>query len=44
MPASPNPRPGELLHDLTTVQHLVTELEGSDTPDLGPHYEVRPGL
>jgi hypothetical protein len=34
----------ELLHDLTTVQHLVTELEGSDTPDLGPHYEVRPGL
>ena len=33
----------DLLHDLTTAQHLVAELEGSDTSDLGPSYEVRPG-
>lgn len=33
-----------LLHDLTTVHNLVTELDGSDTPDLGPRYEVRPSL
>jgi hypothetical protein len=33
-----------LLHDLTTVQNLVSELDGSDTPDLGPRYEVRPSL
>jgi hypothetical protein len=33
-----------LLHDLTTVQNLVTELQGSDNPDLGPRYEVKPGL
>ena len=25
-----------LLHDLTTVQNLVTELQGSDTPTWGP--------
>jgi hypothetical protein len=34
----------ELLRDLTNAHHLVTELEGSDTPDLGPRYEVRPSL
>jgi hypothetical protein len=34
----------DLLRDLTTAQHLVAELEGSDTPDLGPSYEVRPSL
>ena len=34
----------ELLHDLTTAHRLVTELEGSDTSDLGPRYEVRPSL
>ena len=33
-----------LLHDLTTVQNLVTELEGTDTPDLGPRYEVKPSF
>ncbi len=33
-----------LLHDLTTVQNLVTELEGSDTPDLGPRCEVKPSF
>jgi hypothetical protein len=40
----PESRTRELLHDLTTVQNLVSELEGSDTPDLGPRYEVRPSL
>jgi hypothetical protein len=34
----------DLLHDLTTAQHLVAELEGSETPDQGPSYEVRPSL
>ena len=33
-----------LLHDLTRVHRLVTELEGSDTPDLGPRFEVKPRL
>lgn len=40
-------RPAEetrtLLHDLTSVHGLVTQLQGSDTPDLGPRYETRPG-
>jgi hypothetical protein len=33
-----------LLHDLITVQRLVTELQGSDNPDLGPRFEVKPRL
>jgi hypothetical protein len=33
-----------LLHDLTQVHRLVTELAGADQPDLGPRYEVRPRL
>lgn len=33
-----------LLHDLTRVHRLVTELEGTDTPDLGPRFEVKPRL
>ena len=30
-----------LLHDLTTVHRLVTELHGTDQPDLGPRYEAK---
>ena len=33
-----------LLHDLVTVHRLVTELQGSDHPDLGPRFEVKPRL
>lgn len=33
-----------LLHDLTAVHHLVTELQQSDAPDLGPRFEVKPRL
>ncbi|GAA3244471.1 hypothetical protein MTQ10_24355 [Streptomyces sp. XM83C] len=33
-----------LLHDLTTVHRLVTELAGGDRPDLGPRYEVMPRM
>ncbi|MCF6522639.1 hypothetical protein [Streptomyces sp. JJ36] len=33
-----------LLHDLTTEHGLVTELQGTDSPDMGPRYETRPGL
>jgi len=33
-----------LLHDLAVVHRLITELEGSDTPDLGPRYEEKPRL
>lgn len=33
-----------LLHDLTQEHRLVTELAGSDAPDMGPRYEVRPRL
>ncbi|GGM08510.1 hypothetical protein GCM10010129_60530 [Streptomyces fumigatiscleroticus] len=33
-----------LLHDLTQVHRLVTELAGADAPDLGPRYEVSPRL
>ncbi|MFF9060420.1 hypothetical protein ACIRPQ_14100 [Streptomyces sp. NPDC101213] len=33
-----------LLHDLVTVHGLATELAGSDTPDLGPRFELRPHL
>lgn len=32
-----------LMHDLTAVHGLATELQGSDTPDLGPRYETKPG-
>lgn len=33
-----------LLHDLSTEHRLVTQLRGSDSPDLGPHFEVKPRL
>jgi hypothetical protein len=29
-----------LLHDLSTEHRLVTQLRGSDSPDLGPRFEV----
>lgn len=32
-----------LLHDLTAVEHLASQLQGTDDPDLGPRYETRPG-
>ena len=31
-----------LLHDLAEVDHLVTILQGTDTPDLGERFEVKP--
>lgn len=33
-----------VLHELTTRHGLITELQGADEPDLGPRYEVKPGL
>jgi hypothetical protein len=33
-----------LLHDLTEVHHLVTQLHQADSPDLGPRFEVKPRL
>jgi hypothetical protein len=33
-----------LLHDLVAVLKLVTELEGVDTPDLGPRFTIKPRL
>ena len=33
-----------LLHDLTEVHHLVTQLDQADSPDLGPRFEVKPRL
>lgn len=33
-----------LLHDLTRVHRLVTELAGVDTPDMGPRWEAKPRL
>ncbi|MGV9944267.1 hypothetical protein [Streptomyces sp. NPDC003401] len=33
-----------LLHDLVAVHGLAAELAGSDTPDLGPRFEIRPRL
>ncbi|MFE3032356.1 hypothetical protein ACFXKY_11955 [Streptomyces canus] len=33
-----------LLHDLTRVHRLVTELAGADTPDMGPRWETKPRL
>jgi hypothetical protein len=35
-------RARELLHDLIVAHGLVTELQGTDTPDMGPRYEVKP--
>ncbi|MBD0420089.1 hypothetical protein H0H10_13075 [Streptomyces sp. TRM S81-3] len=34
----------DLLHDLTQVHRLVTELSGSDRPDMGPRFQVKPRL
>lgn len=31
-----------LLHDLTVEHRLVTEVQGADSPDLGPRYEAKP--
>lgn len=31
-----------LLHDLTTVHRLVTEIQGADEPDMGPRFEAKP--
>jgi hypothetical protein len=42
--ALPPERVRELLHDLTTVHRLVTQLEGADSPDLGPRFEIKPRL
>jgi hypothetical protein len=33
-----------LLHDLTQVHRLVTELAEVDTPDMGPRWETKPRL
>ncbi|MEV4680579.1 hypothetical protein [Streptomyces kurssanovii] len=33
-----------VLHDLSDTHGVVSELQGADTPDLGPRYETRPGL
>ncbi|MFD8235019.1 hypothetical protein ACFV20_24460 [Streptomyces sp. NPDC059696] len=33
-----------LLHDLTRVHRLVTELAGTATPDMGPRWETKPRL
>ena len=33
-----------LLHDLAAVHRLVTILQGTDNPDLGPRFEVKPRL
>jgi hypothetical protein len=41
----PRERTRVLLHDLTAVQRLVTELLGeTDTPDMGPRFEAKPRL
>ncbi len=32
---------GTLLHELMTVHRLVTELQRSDVPDLGPRFETK---
>ncbi|MFD7708692.1 hypothetical protein ACFV6E_38455 [Streptomyces sp. NPDC059785] len=40
----PPERTRALLHDLTQVHRLVTELTGADTPDLGPRWETKPRL
>jgi hypothetical protein len=33
-----------LLHDLAAVHRLVTILQGTDNPDLGPRFEAKPRL
>ncbi|MFF8193349.1 hypothetical protein ACF05L_21385 [Streptomyces bobili] len=33
-----------LLHELVTVHGLATELAGSDSPDMGPRFEVMPRI
>lgn len=33
-----------LLHDLAAVHRLVTIVQGTDNPDLGPRFEVKPRL
>ena len=33
-----------LLHELTEVHHLVTQLHQTGSPDLGPRFEVKPRL
>ena len=33
-----------LLHDLAEVDHLVTILQGTDMPDLGERFEIKPRL
>lgn len=40
----PKERTRALLHDLVAAHRLVTELQGSDAPDLGPRYETKPRL
>ncbi|GAA2464439.1 hypothetical protein [Streptomyces macrosporus] len=38
----PEERTRVLLHDLVTVHKLVTEVQESGNPDLGPRYETKP--
>ncbi|MDB1086378.1 hypothetical protein PJ985_02160 [Streptomyces sp. ACA25] len=33
-----------MLHDLVTVHRLATELQGIDSPDLGPRFGIRARL
>jgi hypothetical protein len=40
----PVDRTSALLRDLVRVQKLVTELEGVDSPDLGPRFTTKPRL
>jgi hypothetical protein len=40
----PQERVRSLLHDLIAVHRLVTELDRTDTPDLGPRFEEKPRL
>jgi hypothetical protein len=40
----PTDRTRTLLHDLATAHGLASELQRSDTPDLGPRYEVKPRM
>ncbi len=39
----PEPRVRELMHDLTAVHRLVSEVQG-DSPDLGPRYIAKPRM
>jgi DNA-binding IclR family transcriptional regulator len=40
----PRDRVSALLHDLSAEHRLVTQLHGSDSPDVGPRFEVKPRL